>query len=346
MTTNRRKIGHIITEGGTIREIQKEIPGFPSNPTVEYFEFLGYATSTAKKYVSQLQKNKAIKLEKLANEGFTFSENADLSNLIVDTCAVQHPACLNLIEDASHVTILYQTIVEMDTVRFKYGKKNKHTDLCESILNFSRYILSNPSKFQIAPFNTNTKEYVDDSVIEFLKDLPLELRPTLISADTNLCLKAKCFQIEYIYYTQPKVQIPKQTSKSPSKQASNSSSIQDIESASKQNFESASSYVSNSTSKQEKNQANYQTNSTSKPKKISKNLIDLGHGLKFKKCNKKYYIVSDGSFSYCINQGKEKYTYLLGLPTENRLYSNDSISVSDNGKEYLYQVKHLIKKLE
>ena len=330
MTTNRRKIGHIISKGGSVRELQKEIPYFPSNPTVGFFELLGYAPSTAKKYIFQLQKNEAIKLEKLANEGFTISKNADLANLIVDTCAVQHPACLNLIEDASHVTILYQTIVEMDTVRFKYGKKNKQTDLCESILKFSRYVLSNPSKFQIAPFNTNSEDYVDNSIIEFLKDLPLEMRPTLITADTNLCLKAKCFQIEYIYYAQSKIQTPKQTS----------------ESNYEQNSKSASKSVSDATSKQSENQENHQSNAITKPKKISKNLIDLGHGLKFRKRNKKYYIVSDGSFSYRINRGKEKYNYLLGIPTENRLYSNDTINVSDNDKEYLYQVKHLIKKLE
>ena len=106
MTAIRKKIGHIILKGGTISDIQKEISSFPSDPTLEFFELLGYAKSTAQKYLYKLKENNLVEKNKLIQEGFIFSKNADLSNLLIDTSAVGNESCVNIIFKASKVTIL------------------------------------------------------------------------------------------------------------------------------------------------------------------------------------------------------------------------------------------------
>ena len=65
MTAIRKKIGHIILKGGTISDIQKEISSFPSDPTLEFFELLGYAKSTAQKYLYKLKENNLVEKNKL-----------------------------------------------------------------------------------------------------------------------------------------------------------------------------------------------------------------------------------------------------------------------------------------
>lgn len=293
MTTIRGKIGHIIAEGGTTYDIQKVIPGFSSNPTIEFFKLLGYADSTAKKYLSKLQKNNIAEKNMLISEGFLFSKNADLSNLIVDTSVIAHDCCFNIIDKASHVTILYQTVEEMDNV-----KRKKDINFSAKILEFTRYALKNSDRFAIARFSTNSKEYVDDAIIDFLTNLPIHLRPTLITADANLCMKAMGSQIEYIYYSKP----------------------------------SAKSTTFTVASKKDS-------------KKYLKNTVSIGYGLALKKREKKYYILSDGSFSYQLISGKKTYNFLLGVETETPVTSNDKVKVLDE-TEHIFQIKQFIKKIK
>lgn len=291
MTAIRKKIGHIILSGGTTSDIKKEVPCFPVEPSFEFFEMLGYKQSIAKKYLQKLNQNNCAEKNRLITEGFIFSQNADLTNLLVDTSAIGNEACTTLIYKASQVTILLQTVVEMDNVR----SKNKKMPLSSKILDFTRNILKNPDKYEIASFSTNSKQYVDDAIIDYLKDITKSTRPTIITADANLCLKAKCYGLEYIYYINP----------CPTADSSTISS-----------------------------------KDSSKPRKV----INIGHGLLFCKIKKNYYIESNGSFSFQLIRKKKKYTYLLGVDTKIPVEQTDVIKVFSD-KEYVYQIKHLLKKI-
>ncbi|MCI8700261.1 MAG: hypothetical protein HFJ47_02840 [Clostridia bacterium] len=59
------KIGHIILKGGTIEDLQKEFPDFPSENISEYLINLGYAKSTAQTYSSILNSNVTKKENKV-----------------------------------------------------------------------------------------------------------------------------------------------------------------------------------------------------------------------------------------------------------------------------------------
>ncbi len=141
------KIGHIILKGGTIEDLQKEFPDFPSENISEYLINLGYAKSTAQTYSSILNSNVTKKENKVtksmsskkskqapptANTGLnpdiaeevqqskaskstlSHSEHADFDNILVDTCALAYEDCLEVIENAKRVTFIFSTLEEMD----------------------------------------------------------------------------------------------------------------------------------------------------------------------------------------------------------------------------------------
>lgn len=212
----KSKVGTLISKGKTIEEIRMRIKDFPSNPTIEYFISLGYKDSTAKTYKSKLKKNETLKQqqkitmeeqnkisEKEDEENLIKSKNADENNLILDTCALESKQCVSIIEASKNVNVLLVTIDEFDNIiqRYKYGEKFDENFIC-NIRKFSRKILED-NKYVLTPFECTETKYVDKMIIKYILSLPIERRPTLITADIRLAARAKCCGIEYIIYMTP-----------------------------------------------------------------------------------------------------------------------------------------------
>ena len=205
----QRKIGHIIGKGGTIEDLQKEIPEFPTNPTTEYFVELGYTKRTAQRYMSILKKNLLTKNsskesvqpeEKVAPRiQLIESKFANHNNLLIDTCALAYLKFTNLVEDAKHVTFIYSTIEEMDK---KNKKKPLHFQMKifqSAIRTYTERILSEPDKFMVSCFTgCYNEKYPDNILLQYLMILPKQIRPTLLTADKNLASKARAFDLDYI----------------------------------------------------------------------------------------------------------------------------------------------------
>lgn len=212
----KSKVGTLISKGKTIEEIRMRIKDFPSNPTIEYFISLGYKDSTAKTYKSKLKKNETLKQqqkitmeeqnkisEKEDEEDLIKSKNADENNLILDTCALKSKQCVSIIEASKNVNVLLVTIDEFDNIiqRYKYGEKFDENFIC-NIRKFSRKILED-NKYVLTSFECTETKYVDKMIIQYILSLPIERRPTLITADIRLAARAKCCGIEYIVYMTP-----------------------------------------------------------------------------------------------------------------------------------------------
>lgn len=212
------EIGGLISKGKTVEEIQQRIKDFPSNPTIEYFITLGYKTSTARTYKSKLKKNEALKQQQKTTmekqnkiseqeekeENLIRSKNADENNLILDTCALESNQCISIIENSKNVYILLATIDEFDSIihQNKSGKKFDKNFIC-NIRKFSRKIFEDDKKYILTNIDYNDTGYVDKKIIEYLLSLPIERRPTLITADIRLAARAKCCGIEYILDMMP-----------------------------------------------------------------------------------------------------------------------------------------------
>lgn len=210
-----KKIGQILLNGGSIKELRKAFPDFPKEPTKESFMKLGYKESTAKKYIFLLNKNSKVNStkkkstvsnKKRANSTakpissevtkFIASERADYKNLLVDTCSLGYSETLQLIEDAEHVTFIYSIIEEMD----KKSKCNG-TNLASNIRLYYEKILSNPEKYMLSIFSgCNNESYPDNILLQYIMMLPKPIRPTLLTVDKNLALKAKALDLQYILY--------------------------------------------------------------------------------------------------------------------------------------------------
>lgn len=214
----KSEIGSLVLKGKTIEEIQMRIKNFPSDPTIEYFISLGYTNSTAKTYTSKLKKNEMLRqqqeitIKKEQNkiseqekkeENLIKSKNADENNLILDTCVLESKQCISIIEASKNVNVLLVTIDEFDNIiqRYKYGEKFDQDFIC-NIRKFSRKILED-NKYVLIPFECSDTEYVDKIIIKYILSLPIERRPTLITADIRLAARAKCCGIEYIVYMKP-----------------------------------------------------------------------------------------------------------------------------------------------
>lgn len=194
-----RKIGHIISKGGTSEDIRKEVPDFPLNPTKEYFCKLGYKDSTAKLYVSKLQNNNK---QKETEAAIIKSEGADHNNLLVDTCALGYKDTINLIEQAEHVTFIKSIIEEMDRKK-KCDKDSREQEkfFAANIRLYINKILLDTEKYMLAPFSgLNDTKYPDNKLLQYMLILPKQIRPTLITADKNLAVKAKMHELPFILF--------------------------------------------------------------------------------------------------------------------------------------------------
>ncbi len=203
-----REIGHIISKGGKVEDIQKVVPNFPNNPTKETFIELGYAESTAKRYIYLLSQNNAKKAPKKAEScvkvqtddlmNLVQSDNANYDNILVDTCALTSEQGRNVIDNAKQVTFIFATLEEMDK-----KKKNSTKSLTENIKEYTSKILTSPDKYMLSRFSGYSGEqYVDNILLQYLQILPKQIRPTLLTADRNLAAKAAAFELNYIFVEQ------------------------------------------------------------------------------------------------------------------------------------------------
>lgn len=237
------KIGHIIMKGGTIEDLQKEFPDFPSENIGEYLINLGYAKSTANMYSCVLNSNVTKKVTKVAKTGnskksqqskstantglnadvaeevqqskvsestLAYSEHADFDNILVDTCALAFEDCLEVIENAKRVTFIFSTLEEMDKKNkqnLKNVLQNSGISPTDSQLSYLSYyirkytseILSNPDKFMLSRFSGYPgTSYTDNKLLQYLSILPVQIRPTLLTADKNLAAKAKSMDLNCI----------------------------------------------------------------------------------------------------------------------------------------------------
>ncbi len=211
-----RKIGHIISKGGNVEDIQKVVQNFPSKPTEETFVELGYARSTAKRYCSLLEKNISSKesitegLEKSDLMKVIQSDNADYDNILVDTCALNPGKCIDIIEKAKHVTFIFSSLEEMDRKQKEIRKMKKATEeqekLAQNIAKYTSKMLEFPNKYMISKFKGYPNEgYVDNILLQYLEILPKQIRPTLLTEDRNLATKALALGLDYIFVDKNKI---------------------------------------------------------------------------------------------------------------------------------------------
>lgn len=129
------------------------------------------------------------------------SENANFDNILVDTCALGYSETLNIIETANQVTFIHSTLKEMDNKK-NLDKKRFATlhekTLAYNIRLYTDKILENPDKFLLSNFSGYGADYVDDILLQYLLILPKKIRPTLLTADKNLAVRAKANDLEFI----------------------------------------------------------------------------------------------------------------------------------------------------
>ena len=214
----RSEIGKLINQKLTGKEIRKQIKDFPENPDLSYFESLGYTEGTAKTYLSRFRKNektnssyrtstkltsdsKQAKSRKTKyndlDSGFFKTPNANSNSIIIDTCSVGYDSCLQLIFKAKKVTVIYSVIKELDSL----NKNNNSTLLGAKARDIITKLLEDESgKYRLVPYGYNDERQADDVIIDYLMSLPVVERPTLLTTDKDLSLKAKCLGLEYIFY--------------------------------------------------------------------------------------------------------------------------------------------------
>lgn len=209
------KAGALIRSGKTTEEIREKIEDFPEKPDIQYFIELGYTKSTAKNYINRIKTNGAQKqeiAEKVVqtveqDKELIVSPKADFKNIILDTCALQNETTVKIIEDAKKVTVLLAVLNEMDNLKYSLHRKkeeNKIQKREEYIFNkiniYARKCLLETNKYRLVPFDMKEERYTDNKILQYLLLLPLEERPTLLTADYLLSARAKCLGLEYILY--------------------------------------------------------------------------------------------------------------------------------------------------
>lgn len=214
----RSEIGKLINQKLTGKEIRKQRKDFPENPDLSYFESLGYTEGTAKTYLSRFRKNektnssyrtsnkltsdsKQAKSRKTKyndlDSGFFKTPNANSNSIIIDTCSVGYDSCLKIIFKAKKVTVVYSVIKELDSLNIN----NNSTLLGAKTRDIMTKLLEDESgKYRLVPYGYNDERQADDVIIDYLMSLPVVERPTLLTTDKNLSLKAKCLGLEYIFY--------------------------------------------------------------------------------------------------------------------------------------------------
>ena len=197
----KNEIGSLIRKGLSKKEIQKQIKDFPDNPDVQYFQGLGYSQKTAYTYKYLLNKNSSSSRSNEYNE-LLMSKNANKNNIILDTCALKHKISVDLLTNSKSVTILYATLKEFDAVQKKVNVSSSFK--CQLRKQTKELLLSDSSKYHLVPYEWKSSAYTDELILEYIFTLPVSERPTILTADQNLALRAKCLGIDYILHIEPK----------------------------------------------------------------------------------------------------------------------------------------------
>ena len=192
----KHEVGSLIRKGLNSEEIRKRVKDFPDSPDIQYFVNLGYTHSTAQSYKSLISKNNSEKLVSNTTS-LIASKNADKHHLLLDTSALTSTETVNIIELASSITLLYSIIKEFDIAP---KKENASPYFRKMVKQITKSILSqdNNSKYRLIPFERNVDKYTDEILLDYLLSLPSSERPTLLTCDANLALKAKCLSLEFI----------------------------------------------------------------------------------------------------------------------------------------------------
>lgn len=131
------------------------------------------------------------------DSGFFKTPNANSNSIIIDTCSVGYDSCLKIIFKAKKVTVVYSVIKELDSLNIN----NNSTLLGAKTRDIMTKLLEDESgKYRLVPYGYNDERQADDVIIDYLMSLPVVERPTLLTTDKNLSLKAKCLGLEYIFY--------------------------------------------------------------------------------------------------------------------------------------------------
>lgn len=56
-------------------------------------------------------------------------------------------------------------------------------------------------KFKVVPYKYKDMREADDIIIDYILEQSITERPTILTADKRLALKAKCFGFDYILYS-------------------------------------------------------------------------------------------------------------------------------------------------
>ena len=200
------KIGVFIRNGLTSAEIKKKVKDFPDNPDSQYFINLGYSKKTASTYKSQLAKNNSVLLQQqkiIEANSFLHSPNANLNNVILDTSALGFSKPVSMLNECKKITVLYSTIREFDKIQ-KSESKSSYLRMMSEQTN-TMLLPQNEQKYNLVAFDWQSNMYVDDIIINYMVSLPANQRPTLLTADHNLALKAKCLKLDYILFLEDSI---------------------------------------------------------------------------------------------------------------------------------------------
>lgn len=209
----KKTIGQIILKGGTSEDILKEFPDFPTNPTKDYFCNMGYKESTAENYLRKLRRNEQIVEEQVLkelHEGIQVcSDDVNFNNLLIDTCALTRDKTKELIDRAEHVTFINATIEEMDRKKICRDKLNKPLmELAKNVRKYVNLILSDSEKYMLSLFlGMYDERYADNILIQYQQILPRQIRPTLLTADKELAIKARMYGVPYILLETPENEV-------------------------------------------------------------------------------------------------------------------------------------------
>lgn len=147
--------------------------------------------------------------KKLKNS-FYFSPNADPNNILIDTSALQFQKGIELIERSTRVTFLHSVLEEMDGQKAKLNKKKniskKERFFLENIILYEKQTIQKSKFHLVFDKMKNKKDYEDNNILQFIKSIQEEKRPTLLTADRNLAIRAKSYGVEYIFVANHSIQ--------------------------------------------------------------------------------------------------------------------------------------------
>lgn len=104
-----------------------------------------------------------------------------------------------MLNECKKITVLYSTIREFDKIQKSESKSSYLRMMIREQIN-TMLLPQNEQKYNLVAFDWQSNMYVDDIIINYMVSLPANQRPTLLTADHNLALKAKCLKLDYILF--------------------------------------------------------------------------------------------------------------------------------------------------